>query len=192
MARSGACVAYGLACARADVLDGAAGALAECAYGLAGSAADVLQERSGAAGDVLQDLRVGVDGLHDPFDDAGDVAQADFQEGPGFDALEGEVHVAEDDVGAHAEPQQVQDVGLERDAGLEVLDLQGDLLDLDHRDVEEDVRFLVAGAGEGVRPVVLSVVRWHAVPPNGPRDEVLTGRLPGPAALHAGNTQVRA
>jgi hypothetical protein len=42
------------------------------------------------------------------------------------------------------EPQQIQDMRLERHARLEVVELEVDLVDVKRRDVEDDIRFVAS------------------------------------------------
>ena len=95
-----------------------------------------------ALGDVLEDLRVAVDRRQDAIDDPRDVVEPHLEQRLGLDALDLERHPAEGDVGPDVELQEVEHLGLQRDAGTQVFELEVDLVDLDDRHVEQDVRLV--------------------------------------------------
>jgi hypothetical protein len=92
--------------------------------------------------DLLQDVRVTVERGQDPVDDRRDMVEPRPQQGLGFDAVDVEFDLPQLGMDADAEPDQVQHLGVERDPGHEVVELEMDLVDLDHRDVNDDVRFV--------------------------------------------------
>src|SRR5690606_34477505 len=94
----------GTARALTDVLDCAAGSFAYFAYGLAGSGADLAGGGLHAAADVLEELRVAVQRSQDAVDDHGDVVEADVEQCLGLDALDLQLHLAEEDVRADVQP----------------------------------------------------------------------------------------
>src|SRR5690606_28564663 len=143
-------VLHGAASALANVLDRAAGTFAYFAYGLAGSGADLAGGGLHAAADVLEELRVAVQRSQDAVDDHGDVVEADVEQCLGLDALDLQLHLAEEDVRADVQPEHVEDLGDEGDVRLQVLDLKGDLVHLELRDVQMNVRALAAGVRDGL------------------------------------------
>ena len=126
-----------------DPFDCATGALADALQGPAGSAADLTDRLAHSAGEPLQDLRVLVEGRHHPVQDCGDVVKADLQQRRRLHALDRNRDPSERHVRAHVQLEQVENLGLEGNPGLQILYLQRDLIDLDHRDIEQYVRLLI-------------------------------------------------
>ena len=61
------------------------------------------------------------------------------QQGLRFDPLDVELDFAELDHDAHVQLDEVEDFGMERDARLEIVQLEMDLVDLDDRHVHDDI-----------------------------------------------------
>ncbi|MHC8561628.1 hypothetical protein ACW23B_08145 [Streptomyces albidoflavus] len=132
----------GLARPLARLLDGLPGALAQLPYRLACTLAQVLRRGTEPGGDLLQDLRVPVDGGEHPADDRGDVVEPDVEQGLRVHALDVQLHAGELDIGADVQLEEAQHLGLEGDPGPQLLDLEIDLVHVELRDVEVDVRIV--------------------------------------------------
>src|SRR5215208_4571587 len=159
---------------RARVFDGLAGALA-CAFGRlfspltevldgfadfldrpAGAFAHYLDGLAYAACDVLEDLRVAVDRCQHAIDDLRDVVEANLQQRLGLDALYVEMHTSEGHIGPYVQLEEVEHLGLKRDPRSQVLEVEVDFIDLDHRDVEQHVGGLArVRSGRGIVLVFL-------------------------------------
>ncbi|MFE6361653.1 hypothetical protein ACFVP3_16890 [Streptomyces sp. NPDC057806] len=156
-------IPYGGSGARADLLDGPSGTRAQLPHGLAGSAADVLYGGPDSTCQLVQDLRVAVERGEHAVDDLRDVVETHRELGLCLDTRDAQVHPAERDVGAHVQFEQIQHLGLQRDMRPQILDVQVDLVDLQDRNVEEDIRaragcvLLVVRLGIGVLVTVLGV-----------------------------------
>ncbi|GAA4232403.1 hypothetical protein GCM10022254_32150 [Actinomadura meridiana] len=165
--RAARALAHGLhrsARAATDVLDGAPGAPADLAHGGSGPGADVAGRRLDAASDVLEDLRVAVQRRQDAVDDDGHVVQPDVQPRLCLHALDLQLDLAEGHVRADAQPEHVEDLGDERDVRFQVLDLKGDLVDLEQWHVKVDVRLFARRVVAHRRPrSLLRVVTRSAV-----------------------------
>jgi hypothetical protein len=154
-------LADGLACSLAHLADGLPGALADLRQGLLGSLADVLdgfaalaKGVTGARADVLDrlaealdQLRVAVDGGHYPVDDGCDVIQTHLDQRLGLHARDVDAKLSEVYVYAHRQIHQLEHLRLEGDVGVEIVELEVDLVHLDHGDVEEDVGIASGLAG---------------------------------------------
>jgi hypothetical protein len=112
--------------------------LARLADHVAGAGADVLD----GLADAPDELRIAIDRGHNAIDDRAHVVEPDLEQSLRLDALDVDLQSAEVDVEPDVQCDQVEDLGLERDVRLEVRDLEIDLVDLDHRDVEQHVRVL--------------------------------------------------
>ena len=130
----------------ADVFDGAAGAFADVLDRLAGTLADLADAFAGALAhllerlaDAFEQLRVAIERGQDAIDDRGHVVEAGPQQGLRFDAFDVQLDFAELDMNADAQLDQVEDLGVQRDASLEVVQLEVDLIDLDDRHVDDDI-----------------------------------------------------
>jgi hypothetical protein len=131
LAGSGADLPNGSTRAFAYVLD----CLAGLAEGVSGASSDVFDRAS----EALDELRIAVDGGENSIHDRRDAIQPDFQQGLRLDPFDVDSKLAEVDVNPRVEFDQVEDLCLQGDAGVEVVDLEVDRVDLDDRDVEENV-----------------------------------------------------
>jgi hypothetical protein len=125
--------------APADVLESPSRARTQLADRLAGSATDVLHGGPDAPRQLVQDLRTAIERGEHPVDDPCDVVEAYLELSLRLHARDAQVQPAEPHVGADIQLQQVQHLGLQRDMGPQVLDVQIDLVDLQHRNIETDV-----------------------------------------------------
>ena len=174
LARALANLADGLARALSDLADGIAGALAKHRKRLPGALADLLDclaglahHVTGSSADVLDrlteavdELRVAVDGGHDAIDDRGHVVEADLEQCLRLDALDVDLELAQVDVHSDVQGDQVENLCLERHMGVEVGELEVDLVDLEHRDVEQHVRGL-SGLGEWGGGIIAVLALGH-------------------------------
>ncbi|MFE6174697.1 hypothetical protein [Streptomyces sp. NPDC056464] len=146
-----------------DLLDGPSGTRTHLPHGLTGSAADILHGGPDSTRQLVQDLRVAVERGEHSVDDLCDVMETYLELGLGLNARDAEMHPPERDVGAHIQFQQIQHLRLQRDMRPQVLDVQVDLVDLQDRNIEENVRarircaLLVVSLRIGVLATVLSV-----------------------------------
>lgn len=107
-----------------------------------GARAELIERRADPIDEPQEKLRVVIDRRHHPIDDRREVVEADLQQRVRLDTFDPEVDAAELGVDADVELQKVEDLGLECDARLQRVELEIDLVDLERRDVEEDVRIL--------------------------------------------------
>jgi len=169
-----------LAGALAHVANRLSGALAELADALAGALADVLKrplcalahildriagilERVAGASahvphgapDASEQLRIAVQRQGHAVQDRAYVVEPGLQQSLRLDALDLELNLAEPDVGPDAELDHLANRCNNRNLGLQIVELEVDLVDLDDRDVDQDVRTFVDLARVGHRVVVV-------------------------------------
>jgi len=157
-------IANGLAGPFADLTDSLIGSFTDLADGLAGSGPHVLngsaraftnvlnrlaglsESLTGTPADVFDrpaqafdELRVAVDGGEDAVDDRRDAVEPDFQQGLRLNAFDVDSELAEVSVDSRVEFDQVQDLRLQRNPGVEVVELEVDRVDLDHGNVQENI-----------------------------------------------------
>ncbi|MGN6187489.1 MAG: hypothetical protein ACTHOE_01210 [Conexibacter sp.] len=121
--------------ALAHVFDGVSGALTDLADALARAGTDLLKRAS----DALKQRRVAIEGGQYAIDDRGDVIEASAKERLRFDPSDAQLGLAELGVNADAQLDEIEHLGMHRDARLDVVQLEVDLVDLDDRDVDENV-----------------------------------------------------
>src|SRR5919108_701858 len=138
----------------ADLLHGRPGALANLLHGAPGTLAHVPQRLGGAAADLAhrlaqppaqfaEDLRVLMERGHHPAKDGGDVVEADLQQRRRLYALDAKRDPPERNVSADVELQQIENLRLQGNPRLKALYLEVDLIDLEHRNVQQHIRLLV-------------------------------------------------
>jgi hypothetical protein len=157
-------VAHGLSGALAHVADGLTRALADVPDRLAGSLANVLQSALRALSELLHriagltdsltgalaDLRdraaqpfdelgVAVEARHEAVHDGSHVIEPRLQDRLHLDALEVEEDTAQMHVEPDVELHEVEDVRLDRQVGVEVVELEVDRVDAQLRNIEEDI-----------------------------------------------------
>jgi hypothetical protein len=174
----------GLARALSDLADRLAGSLAQLTHALTRTLADVLNRAPGALADVLnriarvfegvagagahiphgtpdarQQLRVPVKRQRNAVQNRADVVQPGLQQSLCLDALDLELDLAEPDIGPDADLHHLADGRHDGYLRLQVLELEVDLVDLDDRDVDQDVWAVadLAGIAKGVVVVFLSL-----------------------------------
>ena len=98
-----------------------------------------------------------------------------------------DVHADAPELDRHADVQlhEVQHLRFERDMRLQVLELEVDLVDLDDRDVEQDIRVIPLFLVLGERVVGVLALRYRALAFDVLREAVLLGLLGGGAAVRA-------
>jgi hypothetical protein len=135
-------LADGLAGSRPHVLNGSARAFTDVLNRLAGRA----ESLPGTPTDVfdrppqaLYELWIAVDGGEDAVDDRRDAVEPDFQQSLRLDAFDVDSELAEVSVDPRVEFDQVQDLRLQRNPGVEVVELEVDRVDLDHGNVQENI-----------------------------------------------------
>ncbi len=164
-------VADGLARALADLVDCVANSLTDLGKSFARALADVLDRLTGladhvtgASADVLDrlteamdQLGIAVDRGHHSIDDRRHVVEANLEQRLCLDPLDVDLELAEADVDSDVEADEVEHLRLERDVRFELRKLEVDLVDLEHRDVEQHVRVLarLGQRGGGVVAVLL-------------------------------------
>jgi hypothetical protein len=104
--------------------------------------ADFVERGPEARGEALEDLRVAVHGGHHPLDDRREVLEPDLEERLGVDAVDLQADTAQGRIDADVELHEIQDLGGERHARLQLVDVQFDLVDVEPGDVEQDVRLV--------------------------------------------------
>src|SRR4029453_11411041 len=189
----------------ADVADCRACALADFRQRLPGALADVLdriarlvEQVAGAATDLLdglpdalEQLRVAIQRQQHALEDLCDVLEPRREQRLGLYALDLQLHLAQVSLSADADVEQLPDLGEYGHPGIEVIDLDVDLVHLDNRDVGQDVRALLRiqvlrihdrVVGE-LLPLALSAARAAAA--IGAALTLVPGRLGGGVALHA-------
>jgi hypothetical protein len=128
----------GALCALPNVLDGTAGTLAHILDGTAGTSADLLH----CPAQALDQFRVSVQRRQHPVDDRGHVVKLDLEQGLRLDALYVELQRPELGVRPDAELDEVEHLGVQGYSSVQIVELELNLVDLDHRDVEKHVLFL--------------------------------------------------
>jgi hypothetical protein len=82
------------------------------------------------------------------------VIEANLYERLRLDTLDVESHLSEVDVHTHVQLHEVEHLRLKRDVSVEILELEMDRVDLDHRHVEEDVGISRVALARGVIAVL--------------------------------------
>ncbi len=143
--------------ALADVAERRARALADLRKRLAGALADVLDRIAGLVeqmaraasdlldglSDALQQLGVAIQREQHPLEDLADVVETRLEQRLRLDALDLQLDLAQVSLRADADVEQLPDLGEYGYPGIEVIDLDIDLVHLDDRDVGQDVRALL-------------------------------------------------
>src|SRR5919109_4530962 len=139
--------------------------------------------------DALQQLRVAVEREQHALEDLADVVKPRLEQRLGLDAFDLQLNLAEAGMRADPELEKLADVSDRRNARLEVVDLDVDLVDLDDGNVDQDVRTFghvprvenrVVGE---LLPLALSAPRGAATV--GARPALVPRRLGGGVALDA-------
>jgi hypothetical protein len=146
-------LAYQITGASTDVFDRG---IESFSHQLARAFAYIRNSRAHAFDQLLDDLRVAVYGGENAVENGRDVVEAHLQEGLRLDALYNELDPAEEHVGSDRELHQVEHLGVERHLRPQVVELEVDLIDLDHGYVEQHVGDLAVH--HGVFVVVLQRV----------------------------------
>jgi hypothetical protein len=137
----------------ADISKGGFGSLADLGQCLLGTFANFLdriagfvEQVSGAAADLLdrmpdalQQLWIPIQREQDSLEQLGHVVEPCLEQGLRLDAFDLQLDLAEMRMDPDLQVEELADLGQQRDPGVEVVDLDVDLVDLDDGDVEEDV-----------------------------------------------------
>jgi hypothetical protein len=106
-------------------------ALSDAIEHLARAFADLLDRLS----DAVDQLRIPVECGHHAINDRRDVVEPHLEQCLRLDPLQIDLELVEVSFDADVDFEEIEDLGLQRHLHLEVLDLQVDRVDLDHRNV---------------------------------------------------------
>ena len=130
----------------ADVFDGSTGSFADVFDGLPRTFADLADAFTGAFADAferltdaLKQFRIAVERRQDAIDDRRDMVEPGAQKCLRFDPFDVELDFAQFDHDADVEFDEVEHFGVQRDARLEIVKLEMDLVDLDDRHIHDHI-----------------------------------------------------
>jgi hypothetical protein len=140
--RAAADLRHALPGASSDVSERALGALPGTLDDVAGVAEQVVRAATDVPqrlADGFQQVRVAIQRGEHARKDRRHVVQASLEQRLGLDALDLELDLAESDSGAHVELDEAPGLGQHGEVRCEVVELELDLVDVDHRRIDVDV-----------------------------------------------------